>query len=217
MLEALCVEAGRGGPLDVSRPGPPALHLNLTVPGILSADFSRLVAVGGAAPGRVGVEISLLEAVADWPAFSRARARLAECGFGFVLDGVSHLSLLMTRPALLVAELPEAELVAVDRALREIDLSRVVLHRAETEAALRWGMAHGIRRFQGRHVDAMLGVARIMGCGFADGCALRQCIERAGATSALGRAGCHNQPLLDAGAPANSEALAAFSRAEEIA
>jgi EAL domain-containing protein (putative c-di-GMP-specific phosphodiesterase class I) len=199
------------------------------VPGILSADFSRLVAVGGAAPGRVGVEISLLEAVADWPAFSRARARLAECGFGFVLDGVSHLSLLMTRPALLgadlvkldwsprLAELPEAELVAVDRALREIDLSRVVLHRAETEAALRWGMAHGIRRFQGRHVDAMLGVARIMGCGFADGCALRQCIERAGATSALGRAGCHNQPLLDAGAPANSEALAAFSRAEEIA
>ncbi len=223
MLEALCLDAGRGGPLDITRPGPPALHLNLTVPGILSADFSRLVAVGGSAPGRVGVEISLLEAVADTAAFARARARLVECGFAFVLDGVSYLSLLMTRPALLgadlikldwsprIAELPEAERAAIDHALREIGLARVVLHRAETEAALRWGLAHGIRRFQGRHVDAMLGASRIMGCSFAEDCTLRQCIERASATSTLGRAGCRNSGLLDAGAPSVSEAIAALS------
>jgi EAL domain-containing protein (putative c-di-GMP-specific phosphodiesterase class I) len=227
MLEALCLEAGGDGPLNVAQAGPPALHLNLTVPGILSADFSRLVAVGGAMPGRIAVEISLLEAVADVAAFARARARLAECGFAFVLDGVSHLSLLMTRPALLgadlvkldwsprIGELADDERVALDHALRDIDLSRVVLHRAETEAALRWGLARGIRRFQGRHVDAMLGASRIVSCGFAGGCALRQCIERAAATSTVGRSGCLNRALLDAAAPPVSDPLTVL--AERVA
>jgi EAL domain-containing protein (putative c-di-GMP-specific phosphodiesterase class I) len=213
MLEMLGREAGRGGPLDVLRPDAPPLHINLTVQGILSADFARLMAVIGGGPERIGVEISLIEAVADSAAFARARGLLAANNVRFVLDSVSHLALLMTRAGLFdaalikldwsprLAELPEADQAAIDRALREIGVGRVVLHRAETEAALRWGLAHGIRRFQGRHVDAMLGAARIVSCRFADGCALRQCIERAGAANALGRAGCQNAELLDAGAP----------------
>ena len=221
MLDILSREAGQGGPLDVTRPDAPALHINLTIQGILSADFARLAAAVGAAPrggsARLGVEISLLEAVADSAAFDRARAVLAEGGFAFVLDGVSHLTLLMTRPGLFdaslikldwshrLAELPEVELAVVERGLREIGLARVVLHRAETEAALRWGMARGIKRFQGRHVDAMLGAARIVGCGFAAGCALRQCIERGGATNPIGRAGCQNVALLDAATPPGIE------------
>ncbi len=219
MLEMLSQEAGGGGPLDIKRPGPPALHLNLTIQGILSESFARLVAVGGTAPGRVGVEISLLEAVADSAAFARARAVLANSGCAFVLDGVSHLTLLMTRPGLFdaslikldwsprLAEIGEAEQGLIDRAIREIGLHRIVLHRAETEAALRWGLARGIRRFQGRHVDAMLGAARIVGCPDADGCTLRQCIERAGGANALSRAGCHNLALLDAGAPSTADPL----------
>ena len=227
MLEMLGREAGRGGPLDITRPGPPALHLNLTIQGILSEAFARLVAVGGTAPGRVAVELSLLEVVADSAAFARARAILAESGCAFVLDGVSHLTVLMTRPGLFdadlikldwsprLAELAEAERGLIDRALREIGLSRIVLHRAETEAALRWGLAHGIRRFQGRHVDAMLGAARIVACESADGCRLRDCIERAGAASQLGRAGCQNLALLDAGAPMGSNPLAALTATSE--
>ena len=73
-----------------------------------------------------------------------------------------------------------------------IGTDKVVLHHAETEAALRWGLAHGIRRFQGRHVDAMLGASRIVSCGQAEACTLRQCIERAGAAGRVGRAGCVN-------------------------
>jgi hypothetical protein len=67
----------------------------------------------------------------------------------------------------------------------------------------------------------MLGAARIMGCSFAERCALRQCIERAGATNMIGRSGCANHVLLDAGAPQTSDAVAAFSRnavaSEELA
>ena len=225
MLEMLSQEAGGGGPLDIKRPGPPALHLNLTVQGILSESFARLVAVGGTAPGRVGVEVSLLEAVADSAAFARARAVLANSGCAFVLDGVSHLTLLMTRPGLFdaalikldwsprLAELAEAEQGMIDRAMRDIGIHRIVLHRAETEAALRWGLSRGIRRFQGRHVDAMLGAARIVSCPDADGCTLRQCIERAGGANALSRSGCLNLPLLDAGAPSSADPLAVLTGA----
>ena len=219
MLEMLSREAGRGGALDMLRSDAPPLHINLTIQGILSNDFARLMAVIGGKPGRLGVEVSLLEAVADSAAFDRARATLAASRVSFVLDAVSHLALLMTRPGLFdaalikldwsprMAELGEADQAAIDRALRDIGISRVVLHRAETEAAMRWGLAHGVRRFQGRHVDAMLGAARIISCGFADGCALRQCIERAGAANALGRAGCQNTDLIDSGAPAGFDPL----------
>jgi hypothetical protein len=62
-------------------------------------------------------------------------------------------------------------------------------------------MARGIRRFQGRYVDAMLGAARIVSCPAAETCTLRQCIERATATARAGRAGCGNLALLNAGAP----------------
>ena len=72
---------------------------------------------------------------------------------------------------------------------------------AETEQALTWGLSQGIRRFQGRHVDAMLAAGRIGACAQGGGCTLRQCIERASATGPGGRAGCNNPTLLDAASP----------------
>ena len=76
-----------------------------------------------------------------------------------------------------------------------------MLARADTEAALRWGMANGIRRFQGRHADAMLAAARIVDCAYASGCTLPQCIARAAAADPEGRRSCRNPGLLDAGVP----------------
>jgi EAL domain-containing protein (putative c-di-GMP-specific phosphodiesterase class I) len=227
VLAVLCDEIGRGGPLDLIQALPgnaPMLHLNLTVPGILSPGFGRLVGLCAGTKLRFGVEISLLEATSDSQSFAEARSRLAEAGIGLVLDGVSHLALLLSqpwalRPALLkldwsprLPELPEEERQAIDAALAQIGTNKVVLHHAETEAALRWGLAHGIRRFQGRHVDAMLGASRIVSCGQAEGCTLRQCIERAGAAGRVGRAGCVNPALLDAGAPAAAPTAAPAER-----
>ena len=62
-----------------------------------------------------------------------------------------------------------------------------MLHGADTEAALRWGLAQGIRRFQGGHVDPTLGAERMMACPVAAGCTLQECAERAAATGAVGR------------------------------
>ena len=66
---------------------------------------------------------------------------------------------------------------------------------------MRWGLAQRLRMFQGRHVDQMLGVQRMLGCPDASACTLRQCVERASATGGAGRRSCTNLPLLDAGVP----------------
>ncbi len=213
MLQALAGDLRSGGPLTNGARGPgPMLNLNLTLPGILSAGFASFAGACQAAGARVGIEVSLLDACADPEAFLVARERLRLAGLAMVLDGVSHHALMLTTPAVLQPDLvkldwskqlPEAGR-ALETALAELGPARVVLHRAETEEALRWGIAHGIRRFQGRHVDAMLAAGRVGACVQAAHCTLRQCMERASATGAPGRAGCRNTLLLDAVTPLGS-------------
>ena len=219
MLQALMLELGQGGPLDPLRGVAgglraqgalaPVLHLNLTIPAILSPAFARLAAVCANAGLRIGIEVSVVEAMLDLARFASARAVLVEHGLNLVLDGVSHTALLIARPwalrpnllkldwSLRLLELPDPDRAALDAAIAEIDPARIVLQKAETEVALRWGVARGIRRFQGRHVDAMLGASRIVACPRAEACTLRQCVERSAAIGPVGRVGCHNLMLLD--------------------
>jgi hypothetical protein len=218
MLNFLLHEFGRGGPLDVMRGAAgqgaamtPVLHLNLTIAAIMSPAFARFAVMCAHAGLRIGVEISVIEATIDLALFAKAKAVLAEHELTLVLDGVSHVSMMIARPWALrpdllkldwsprLPDLVDPDRAAVDAAIAEIDPSRIILHKAETEAALRWGVARGIRRFQGRHVDAMLGASRVVACPRADACTLRQCVERSAAIGPAGRAGCYNLRLLDAG------------------
>ncbi len=197
----------------------PAIHLNLTISSVLSAEFMRFAA-GRDATTRLGIELQFMEAVADLPRFSLACDRLRDTGCSLVLDGLDHAVLSLARPAhwqpaLLkldwsprMATLPARERRLLTAALTAFGPERIVLHRAETEAALAWGRSHGIRRFQGRHVDAMLAAERITACRHAAACTLRQCIGRAAATGPGGRAGCRNTDLLDAFQPRAAAALA---------
>ncbi len=217
MLDVLRQDLQVNGPLTAgTRHLGPTLHLNLTLSGILSDRFAHFAATCRAVGARIGVEIPLVEACADPEAFMAARTRLRLAGLALVLDGVTHHALMLTMPMVLEPDLikldwsprlPEAG-AAVDRAVTALGGDRVVLHRAETEAALSWGLAHGIRRFQGRHVDAMLAAGRIGACAQGGGCSLRQCVERASASGAAGRVGCNNPSLLDAAAPPGVRARA---------
>jgi hypothetical protein len=210
MLSTLLREIGRGGPLDAAASGTGvALHLNLTLPTIRSDAFSRLLSAVGEADGQLGVEISFVEVCADPAAWRHAREITARHGVTLVLDGVSPLALRLTRPWLLqpdlvkfewLPRLPTAEGIEqaqIQEGIQMLDPDRIVLHRAETEAALTWGQSQGISRFQGRHVDAMLGAGRILHCPLSRGCTLRQCIERAAAIADVGRSGCGNTAMLD--------------------
>ncbi len=190
-----------------------ALHLNLTLGTVLGPVFDRFAAICRALGVSLGVEIALIEAAADAESFAHARATLGQAGFRLVLDGVSHLALPLCRPEALAPDLLKLEWserlaalgAAEDRAfaasLAAIGPERVVLQRADAENAVLWGLAHGITRFQGRHVDVMLGAARMASCPGAAGCTLGQCAERAGAATAAGRRACRNLALLDAAAP----------------
>lgn len=218
MLDVLRQDLQVNGQLTAGARGSgPTLHLNLTLAGILSDRFARFAATCRAVGAQVGVEVSLVEACADPEAFIAARIRLRLAGLALVLDGVSHHALMLTMPMALEPDLvkldwspqlPEAG-PGVERAVLALGGARVVLHRAETEAALRWGLTHGIRRFQGRHVDAMLAAGRIGACAHGGGCSLRQCIERASATGPGGRAGCSNPTLLDAPSQVSFPSMAA--------
>ncbi len=209
-LDVLRQDLQVDGPLTAgTRHLGPTLHINLTLSGILSDRFAQFAATCRAIGARVGVEVPLVEACADPESFVTARTRLRLAGLALVLDGVSHHALMLTMPMVLEPDLikldwsprlPEAG-SAVDQAVMALGGDRVVLHRAETEEALSWGLAHGIRRFQGRHVDAMLAVGRIGACAQGSSCSLRQCVERASATGTAGRVGCNNPALLDAAIP----------------
>ena len=137
--------------------------------------------------------------------FIRARSLVAEAGFGLALDDVSHHALLLTKPSALSFDWLKLEwsrqiLQSGDtlaEALKEIDPARVILQKADTEDAVRWGIFNGIRRFQGRHIDAILAARRLALCHSAELCTLRKCIERESGTTPASRIGCNNLQLLD--------------------
>ena len=214
LLAVLSDALGKGGPLDAADPPAPPLHLNLAVPTLLSPAFARFAARCRAAERTLGAEVTLEAAGADPTGFAQARRLAAEAGCTLVLDGVSCHALLLTRPwalrtdlvkvewSPLLPDLPPAEQAALAAALQAIGTARLVLYDADDEAAIRWGFAHGIRRFQGRHVEVMLAAARLLSCPAAAGCTLGQCVERAAATGPAARRFCRRPDLLDAGPPA---------------
>jgi hypothetical protein len=215
MLELVAEAIGTGGPLDPlrQRAGTPPLHLNLALPAVLSDGFAALAVATRASGVALGVEIAFSEACADPDGWHHAREATAATGVVLALDGVTHLALGLSQPWALgadmikldwsprLATLPDDQAAALQTTLRRCGGHRLLLHRADSEAAIRWGLARGIRRFQGRHSDAMLAAARVLACPRADGCTLRQCMERASAVAAVGRIFCRNHALLDAGAP----------------
>lgn len=213
LLEVLADAFGKGGPLDAADAAAPPLHLNLAVPTLLTPAFARFAKRCRDAGRTLGAEITLASASADPATFEAARREVAKAGCTLVLDGLSQIALLMTRPWALCADLvkldwsslqpnpPPDEQATFAAALQAIGSGRLVLTGADDEAAMRWGLAQGIRRFQGRHVDAMLAAARILSCPAASGCTLPQCLERGAATGPAGRRFCHRTDLLDAGLP----------------
>ena len=195
--------AGVGG-------GKTVLHVNMSIEAVLSPSFDILVEAAAHADARMAVEIALLEAFADMDNFARARARAQAAGFNVILDEVTHHALLVTKPAEFGCDLMKLDWSrqmlqagdALDAALKEFGPAKIILQKADTEDAVRWGIARGIRRFQGRHTDAFLAAGRLAVCPAASACTLRSCIESERAVTPAGRTGCHNHPLLDASSPA---------------
>lgn len=215
MLAATTADLQHGGSmLAWARGGRFALHINMSMDAVLSPVLLELAQAMQQTGARIAVEIALVEACADTEQFVQARDRLRAMELGLVLDDVSHHAFMVTRPAALQPDLLKLDWSKqlpqsgdqLDAAVQNFGPAKIVLQRADTEEAMHWGLARGIRRFQGRHVDDILAAGRIEACPEAAFCTLRKCAVRESATTAVGRSGCGNLPLLDAAMPAQRNA-----------
>ena len=195
-------------PLDRNHPSIP-LHINLALPGVLSKAFTSLAEACSGRHRPLRVEVSMIEACDNPSQFEAAKCKLHTTGTRLIIDGVTADLLQMTRPGELGASMikldwsPELPRVAglkrgaLIEALKAIAPGSLILHRAETEASIVWGLEHDITVFQGRYVDAIMAANRLKSCPYATGCTLRQCMDRAAAMSPAGTLGCQNIPLLN--------------------
>jgi hypothetical protein len=185
------------------------IHVNLSAEAVVSPDFARLVGVAASCGARLAVEVPAMETAADPVLTGFAGALLRQAGIALVLDGIDHAALTMLRlapdmTALVklvwsprMADGPASLVARIDAAIESIGPARIMLQEADGEAALVWGQAHGITRYQGPYIDAVQAASRIAICHGARACTLRQCNSRGLALSAPARAGCSNPGLLD--------------------
>jgi hypothetical protein len=185
------------------------IHLNVSLEAIVSVAFGRLCEAALARGVRFGIEISLIEAAADMTLMAYARKLLAHNGFPLVLGGLDAVALTMTHPGALqpdmvklvwsarLADADASARTAIEAGIARIGAGRIVLQRADTEAALLWGQRVGIECYQGFFLDAVMAARRVAVCHSGRHCTLRQCLTRAGTMKAEVRTGCGNPALLE--------------------
>jgi hypothetical protein len=149
---------------------PAAVSFNANIRTLLTPEFDRFdQSLRPNLRGRLLVEVSFTDIMADVGAFHFVREYLHERGYKLCLDGITHLSLpFVDRTAMnvdivklrwthdLAAAIGSSERDAIAAKLEEIGHGRLVLCHGETDAAIEAGARLGIRYFQGRAVDKML-------------------------------------------------------------
>ncbi|MGE5548334.1 MAG: hypothetical protein ACM33T_15620 [Solirubrobacterales bacterium] len=186
---------------------PAAFSLNLNMATIETPAFQQFEA---AIRGRAGlvVEFQLIDIFNNLEGFFRARDLLKSKGHVTVLDGMSPIAL-----QFMDAELYETDFVKVNwspdmaddvqtgelqQALGPVGFEHVILARCDSETSISWGLAQGIRHFQGRYLDSMVGAVTMAQCDKAAACSLQQCVQRHGVISGRPRVECGNNDMLDA-------------------
>ncbi len=145
--------------------------LNLNVSTLLSPEFLAFDAsLKSGARGSIVIEIEKLEVFADLGAYLFAREFVRERGYRLCLDSLTRLTLPFIDRARLGLDLVKlfwnpdmAEGDATERgrefltALERVGKSRIILARCDSEEAIAFGQRVGLKLFQGRIVDKMLG------------------------------------------------------------
>ncbi len=182
---------------------PDQINLNLNIATVLGPDFKRFLKES-AQGMRVAVEFQVLDMLADSRGYFAARAFLREQGAQVVVDGLNDLTLQFMEVEHFGAdlyklswspELKDGESGALQ--LASLDPEALLLARCDSEAAIAWGVERGLKRFQGRYVDAMLAAFTMAHCDHAAACTLQQCVARHGVISGGLRAACGNHDMLD--------------------
>jgi hypothetical protein len=147
--------------------------VNLNVASVLSPAFLNFdsdLPVGSR--GTVVLELQQPDVFADLRAFAFARDFVKERGYRICLDGVTRESMAFIDPEKMGVDLVKLHWnddlprevgngagAEFRQALQRIGPDHIILHRCESEDAVRFGHSMGIPMFQGHHVDALLPVS----------------------------------------------------------
>jgi hypothetical protein len=187
---------------------PPAVHLNLALGSLAEPAFQAFEAKRpGGLP--LGIELKCLDVLGDSRTFFATRAALREKGYRLVIDGLDESTLRFMDISRTGGDLYKIEWSpempqpgrgdAMMAAVKHIDPAKFVLARCDSETAITWGMDHGLSKFQGRYVEAMLAATTMAVCDKAVECrcTLAQCVQRHGVIGGPLRGECGNNQILD--------------------
>jgi hypothetical protein len=189
---------------------PRSLHLNLTV-GSLDTDAFRQFEEMMSDRAQVGIEVQILDILANSRAFFAARDEMRQRGHRLIVDGLNEATLRNTDVGQAQADLykidwspelrdPERS-EALWTAACGLGADKLVLARCDSEAAIGWGLSRGLTRFQGRYVEQILAATTMTLCEQAHNCRLGQCAQRHSVVSGPLRAECLAHHRLDSAPP----------------
>jgi len=161
VLAALARQDFAGMPYDIS--------INLNIKTVMSREFQTLDEVVANRTDRIVVELQQIDVFSDIGAFYSARDWLRDRGYRVLIDGLNPMSLQYYNPGLLNAdyykvawthsftdvESPE-EHAETGALVDSIGAERFILGRTDSEAAVRWALTLGVRRFQGFFIDLVV-------------------------------------------------------------
>lgn len=187
---------------------PRAVSVNLNLESIDTPAFRALRATLG--DRRVVVEVQVIDVFTNLGLYHRQRDALRAEGGSLLIDGLSPamltaMDLKLLDPdfvkvlwfADLAASRHPRDSEALTTMIDDLGAERVILSRCDGEAAVAWGLDHGIRTFQGRFMDAMLAAVTLQKCPQAALCTRAQCSERRSFMSGKRRRECPHLPGLD--------------------
>lgn len=142
-------------------PMPSAFLFDLNLYEGLSDSLARFERhLGGRA--EMMIEFHILDVLADSGAYYTIRDKMQESGHKVIIEGLDILTTQCIEIAQFGAdyyklgwnpEIRESEIAAIVAA---IDPEQLILEGCESETAIQWGLEHGISRFQGTYVAALL-------------------------------------------------------------
>jgi hypothetical protein len=149
---------------------PVPISLNLNIASLGSSSFKRFLDDCETADSKPIIEIQLVDLLANGAAFAKVRPSLLARGHRILIDGLTPLTLQVIDVSALRSDFvkiwwrqdaptlfPARRGSELREVIERVGRERVILARAESEQAFEWGVENGIRRFQGRFVDRLLG------------------------------------------------------------
>ena len=181
---------------------PKNISLNLNISTIFTSAFEQFLAE---MPENMSiiVEVQLMDIIQNTQNYTVARDLLHEAGHQILIDGLHSISFEFMDMNILSPDLmklnwtPALNKETMFDQIEKLDPEKIILMRCEDEDALRWGLTHNIRRFQGYYIDGLTGANIRKGCPQKNKCTQAQCVSRKAGIAGAQTAGCLMPQRLD--------------------